>query len=102
MFSKSVCNCAGKKCQFFLRIEPCLFYNFIYKSLLVFLYFQITFLAKFLSLIKDTNRQNAITNKTQMLTKGMDISIWIIKTLSQLFIRRSSTKIKFSKKLRSS
>ena len=42
-------------------------------------------------------RENALTNKTQALTKGMKVDIWVIGTLFQLFIRGSYTKIKFSK-----
>ena len=33
------------------------------------------------------HRENALTNKTQALTKSMNMDIWIIGTLFQLFMR---------------
>ena len=42
--------------------------------------------------------ENALTNKTQAVTKNMNIDIWVSSTLNQQFIRDSYTKIKFSKK----
>ena len=47
---------------------------------------------------ENTHRQNALANKTQALTKSMDIYTWVISALNQLFIRRFYTEIKFSKK----
>ena len=47
---------------------------------------------------ENTHRQNALANKTQALTSSMDIYTWVISILNQLFIRRSYTEIKFSKK----
>ena len=45
--------------------------------------------------IKDTLRENALSNKTQALTKSMGIRV--VVTLNQLFIRGYYTEIKFSK-----
>ena len=36
--------------------------------------------------------------KTPVLTKSMNIGIWIVGTSNQLIIRRSSIEIKFTKK----
>ena len=36
---------------------------------------------------EDILRENALTNKTQALTKIMNMDIWIIGTLFQLFMR---------------
>ena len=52
---------------------------------------------------QDTNRKNTLLNKTQALTKSMNVDIWVIKQIkssiykNQLFIRRSYTEIKFFK-----
>ena len=48
--------------------------------------------------IKDTNKEKAPTGKTQVSTKSINMDIWVIGTLNQLFIRGSYTEIKFSKK----
>lgn len=45
--------------------------------------------------VKDTHKENALINKTQVLTKRMKIDIWVISILSQLFILGSFTEIKF-------
>ena len=45
----------------------------------------------------DTHRENALKNKTQELTKSMNMNIWILSILNQLFVRGSYTEIKFSK-----
>ena len=45
--------------------------------------------------IKDTLRENALSNKTQALTKSMGIRV--VVTLNQLFVRGYFTEIKFSK-----
>ena len=50
------------------------------------------------SSFKDTHRENTLPNKTQVLTKSMNINIWVIGTLSQLFKRASHAQFKFSKK----
>ena len=47
---------------------------------------------------KDTHRENTPSNKTQALTKSMNISIWVVSTLKQLFIKSSYALIKFSEK----
>ena len=46
---------------------------------------------------KDTHRENTPSNKTEALRKSMNVYIWAIGTLNQLFIRGSCTQIKFSK-----
>ena len=51
-----------------------------------------------LEYLKDTHRDNALTNKTQTLVKSVNMNIWVIDTLNQLFIRDSYIEIKFSKK----
>ena len=43
-----------------------------------------------------THRENAPSSKTQEYTKNIDI--WVVGTLTQLFIRGSYTAIRFSKK----
>ena len=45
--------------------------------------------------VKGTHKENALINKTQVLTKRIKIDIWVISTLNQLFIRGSFTEIKF-------
>ena len=47
---------------------------------------------------KDTRRENTLSNKTQAFTESINMGIWVIRTLSQLFIRISHTQTKFSKK----
>ena len=47
---------------------------------------------------KDTHREKESSNKIQGLTKSINMGIWIISTLNQLFMRDSYTQIKFSKK----
>ena len=47
---------------------------------------------------KDTHMASALTNRTQALMRSMNMSIWVISTLNQLFRRGSYTEIKFSKK----
>ena len=49
-------------------------------------------------LIKDTQRGNIPSNKTQTLTKSTNMDIWLIGTLNQLFIRGFYAQNKFSKK----
>ena len=44
--------------------------------------------------MKDIHRENALTNKTQVLT---NMGIWVTSTLNQLFTRGSYTEVKFSK-----
>ena len=49
--------------------------------------------------LKDTNRENAPSNKTPALAKSVNKDIWIVGTSNQLFIRGSETETKFPKKL---
>ena len=46
---------------------------------------------------KDTHRENRPSNKTQALTRSMNMDIWVIGTLNEIFKRGFSTQIKFSK-----
>ena len=48
-------------------------------------------------MVKDINRENLPSNKTQALTKNMNREIWGVGTLNLLFIRGSYIQIKFSK-----
>ena len=48
--------------------------------------------------IKGTDRENTPSNKTEALVKSVNLHIWAIGILNQLFIKDSSTQIKFSKK----
>ena len=48
--------------------------------------------------IKDTHREKVPWNKTEALTESMNMDIWVVGTLNQLFIGGSQTEIKFSKK----
>ena len=48
--------------------------------------------------VKDTHRENILCNKTEALAKGLNMYIWAIGVLSQLFIRDSYIQVKFSKK----
>ena len=52
-----------------------------------------------MNIFKDTHRKNTPSNKTEALTKSMDMDIWVIGTLNLLFKRGFYTQIKFSKKL---
>ena len=52
----------------------------------------------YIILIKDTHRKNTYSNKTWVLTESMNMVIWVVCTLNQLFIRHCYTQIKFSKK----
>ena len=46
-----------------------------------------------------SHREKASPNKTQALTKSMNMAIWAVGTLlNQLIVRSSYTKIQFSKK----
>ena len=47
---------------------------------------------------KDTHMDKASSNKIPVLTKSMDIDIWVVVTSNQLFIRDSCSETKFSKK----
>ena len=40
---------------------------------------------------KDTHSENTPSNKTQALTKSMNMGIWVVGTSNQLFIRGSCT-----------
>ena len=46
----------------------------------------------------DTHRENRPSDKTEALTKSMNMYTLVICTLNQLFLRGSYTQIKFSKK----
>ena len=48
--------------------------------------------------VKDTDRENAPSNKTSALTESMNMDIWVVGTTNQLFKRGSYAEIKFSKK----
>ena len=48
-------------------------------------------------ILNNTLSENALTNKTQALTKSMKVGIWVIGTFFQLFVRGSYAEIKFSK-----
>ena len=37
--------------------------------------------------VKDTDEKNAPSNKTPVLTKSMNIDIWVVGTSNQVFIR---------------
>ena len=50
--------------------------------------------------VKGTHRENTPSDKTEALTKNMNMYIWIICTLNQLYLRGSYTQIKFSKKMK--
>ena len=49
---------------------------------------------------KNTHRGNKSSNKSETLTKSVNINIWAVDTLTQLFKRGSDTQIDFSKKIR--
>ena len=49
-----------------------------------------------MKLSKDTHKKNTTLNKTRTLTKSMNMGIWPICALNQLFVR--GTQIRFSKK----
>ena len=43
------------------------------------------------SLFKDTHREKGpLSNKTPVLTKSMNMDIWVVDTSNQLFLRDSS------------
>lgn len=50
------------------------------------------------STFKETYRKNTPSNKTGALTKSMNIYIWVICILNQLFIRDYYTQIEFLRK----
>ena len=47
--------------------------------------------------IKDTHRENTRSSKTQALTKSINMDIWVIGALNQLFRRGSYTQLSFWK-----
>ena len=51
----------------------------------------------YLNKIKDTHREKAASNKTPVLTKNMNMDIWIVGTSNQHFRRGSYSETKFSK-----
>ena len=50
-----------------------------------------------LNALKDTHKEKTPLNKTYSLTKSMNMEIWLVGTLNQLFIRGSYNEIKFWK-----
>ena len=48
--------------------------------------------------IKDTHREDTPSSKTEALSKSINVYIWAVGTLNQLFIRGSCTQIKFSER----
>ena len=52
---------------------------------------------KFHQLVKDIERENTPSNKTQALTKSVNMCIWEIRVSNQLFTKGSYTEIKFLK-----
>ena len=50
------------------------------------------------STFKETYRKNTLSSKTGALTKSMNIYIWVIYELNQLFIRDYYTQIEFLRK----
>ena len=48
--------------------------------------------------LKDIYREKVPSNKTPTLTESMNINIWVVGTLNQLFTGSSQTEAKFSKK----
>ena len=60
--------------------------------------FFLIYISDLSTVIKDTRKENASSNKTEALTKIMNMYVREIGTLNQLFIRGSYTQIKFSKK----
>ena len=46
-------------------------------------------------ILKDTHRDKAPSNETPALTKSINMSIWVVGTTSQVFIRGSYTETKF-------
>ena len=53
---------------------------------------------QYCNIFKDTHRENSPSNKTQALRKCMNVEIWLISELNQLFIRESDAQVKLSKK----
>ena len=39
--------------------------------------------------IKDTHRENAPSNETPIVSKSMNIDVWVVGTSNQLFLRGS-------------
>ena len=48
--------------------------------------------------LRVTCRENTPSNKTEALMKSINIYIWAIGILNQLFVKNSYNQIKFSKK----
>ena len=53
---------------------------------------------KLLNWLKDADREKTPSSKTPLLTKSMNIGIWVVGTSNELFMRGSYTEAKFSKK----
>ena len=60
--------------------------------------FSFTTLVSLRYLLKDTPRENAPSIKTLALTKSMNMEIWLAGLSNQIFIKRTYTETKFSKK----
>ena len=46
---------------------------------------------------KDTYRENAPSNKAKVFMKSMNMDIWVVSTLNQLFMKGPYDKINFEK-----
>ena len=44
--------------------------------------------------LKDTHKENASLNKTETLTKSMNMDIWVVVSLNQRLMKGSYSKIK--------
>ena len=65
------------------------------KDFLKSYYWELTLSKVRFSKFKDTHTENAPWNKTQALTKSMNVGIWVIGTSNQLFVRGSYAQINF-------
>ena len=59
--------------------------------------FWIIFYLVFDRVLKDTQMEKTPSNKTAVLSKSMNVDIWVFGTSVQLFITGSYTETKFSK-----
>ena len=59
--------------------------------------FWIIFYLVFDRVLKDTQMEKTPSNKTAVLSKSMNVDIWLFGTSAQLFITGSYTETKFSK-----
>ena len=49
----------------------------------------------FIEILENTHRANIPSNKTEALTESMNMYIWAIGALNELFLRDSYTQTKF-------